>query len=336
MKPAQVLEAQADLVSRLSRPDLARYFQGVFASQYDLDNPHRGSRNDGATEQMVRTLRDQARLADAYRVTEDMSDTVVFAASKLDSSDLVDRSLAPTPWGFVRFDKPLPVKDARGRLMLANWLIWGPATIEDHDGIFGGRKEYPGVFATWWNDTLTHPDEVATELAEKYPSGRIEAVFGRWGFVGAEWLRDRQPLGTAQTTLRPEQIDKLVSEGVAEPSDYTNATRYLHALWLLLGQTITEVADETRHLTKKQAARIGKAPIPGRVSVIRLRRVDYGRRHGESHVEWQRRWLVRGHWRWQPCGPGRTERVRIWISPYVKGPEDKPLVVPDKVYSLDR
>jgi len=44
-----------------------------------------------------------------------------------------------------------------------------------------------------------------------------------------------------------------------------------------------------------------------------------------GHVEWSRRWMVRGHWRNQPYGPGRTERRLTWIDPYVKGPDDKPL-----------
>jgi len=35
----------------------------------------------------------------------------------------------------------------------------------------------------------------------------------------------------------------------------------------------------------------------------------------------QRRFTVRGHWRNQPCGPGRKERKRIFIEPHWKGPE---------------
>ncbi len=35
-------------------------------------------------------------------------------------------------------------------------------------------------------------------------------------------------------------------------------------------------------------------------------------------------YLVRGHWRNQAHGPGRTARKRIWIQPYWKGPEDMP------------
>jgi hypothetical protein len=33
------------------------------------------------------------------------------------------------------------------------------------------------------------------------------------------------------------------------------------------------------------------------------------------------RWVVRGHWRKQVCGVGRSERKRRWIEPYWKGPE---------------
>lgn len=36
--------------------------------------------------------------------------------------------------------------------------------------------------------------------------------------------------------------------------------------------------------------------------------------------------LVRGHWKLQVHGKGRTERKRIWIAPYTKGPEASELV----------
>jgi len=35
-----------------------------------------------------------------------------------------------------------------------------------------------------------------------------------------------------------------------------------------------------------------------------------------------KRFMVRGHWRNQACGTGREDRVRKWIKPYVKGPEE--------------
>jgi hypothetical protein len=36
----------------------------------------------------------------------------------------------------------------------------------------------------------------------------------------------------------------------------------------------------------------------------------------------KRRHVVRGHWRDQPCGPGRAERRRKWIAPFWKGPKE--------------
>lgn len=36
------------------------------------------------------------------------------------------------------------------------------------------------------------------------------------------------------------------------------------------------------------------------------------------------RWVVRGHWRNQPCGPGRMNRRKQWIEPYQKGKLEDP------------
>ena len=45
-------------------------------------------------------------------------------------------------------------------------------------------------------------------------------------------------------------------------------------------------------------------------------------------MDWSCRWLVRGHWRQQPCGAGHAERRPTWILPHLKGPERKPLKAP--------
>jgi hypothetical protein len=54
----------------------------------------------------------------------------------------------------------------------------------------------------------------------------------------------------------------------------------------------------------------------------------------KRHVEWQGQWIVNGFWRWQAFGPGRTERKRIWVDGFVKGPADKPLIKRKRVYSV--
>jgi hypothetical protein len=44
---------------------------------------------------------------------------------------------------------------------------------------------------------------------------------------------------------------------------------------------------------------------------------------GALHVQT----LVRGHWKMQPCGPGRAERKHIHVMPYWKGPIDAPVAL---------
>ena len=57
--------------------------------------------------------------------------------------------------------------------------------------------------------------------------------------------------------------------------------------------------------------------------------------HG-NHVEWSKRWLVRGHWRRQ-FFPKRGGHAPIWIHPYAKGPDDKPFSEPSPtVYAVNR
>jgi hypothetical protein len=75
------------------------------------------------------------------------------------------------------------------------------------------------------------------------------------------------------------------------------------------------------------------------IRVIHLRGVDTGSRRefqAAGPREWSCRWLVRGHWRQQWC-PGRREHRPIWITPYVRGPGDKPFKAPSaKVFAVVR
>jgi len=50
---------------------------------------------------------------------------------------------------------------------------------------------------------------------------------------------------------------------------------------------------------------------------------------GEVNRAFKVRWVVRGHWRNQACGPGHADRTRKWIEPYWKGRDDAPIVIRD-------
>lgn len=71
------------------------------------------------------------------------------------------------------------------------------------------------------------------------------------------------------------------------------------------------------------------------LAVLRRRRYASEEEREQEAREYSHRWIVRGHMRNQPVGSrtaeGGQRHERIWIAPYIKGPEDKPLVVKDRV-----
>lgn len=57
----------------------------------------------------------------------------------------------------------------------------------------------------------------------------------------------------------------------------------------------------------------------------------------ESKRKMHVRFVVSGHARLQPCGPGNKDRKLIWIDPYPKGPDDAPFKPSaDKVFAVIR
>lgn len=85
---------------------------------------------------------------------------------------------------------------------------------------------------------------------------------------------------------------------------------------------------------RRRLARQGHPTDP--VTVIRPRptrdRTDTSA-SAPSGVHRSHRWLVSGHWRNQPYGPGRSLRRPTWIAPHIAGPAGAPFT--DRVTLLD-
>lgn len=350
MKPAQVLDSQADLMSRLDDHRFRRVTAASYALDLGMEQTRAGSPERqqmiGAGTGLTDTLVIALASAYAYHVTDDMSVMVQYAASALDDDDIFDARLAPTGTGIVRFDRPLPVQDVRGKTLKVHWIVWGPVMVN------GVR----GTSLTFYNDSHD-PDDSA--LAPEY--AEMAHILGRWNWVGANLIKHRTPVGAEVHTMSDEQAALVVADGdVAH--DASNPIRYVHALWALLGQRLTAVTDG--HLTRDDRRRAARKGLPARVSVIALRSTDNARQPGESLVEWSHRWPVRPHWRWSPHGPrkdvdcghvygepesspgGVIKRCtqdgcenyaeRTFINLFLKGPEGAPIIASDKVYSLRR
>lgn len=211
-------------------------------------------------------------------------------------------SFAPPPRlfmsesGFWYFAEPIGTT-ADGLEIRA--IIWIRQEIEGHQLIFfaactsveGSPWIVPGFFGQW-------PDEVSI----------AEAV---------------------QQTIKPTAQD-IVSGDV----DYLNATRpILQVVLQFFGAGasfchqrifLDKVEKADRATRRRLAAEAGPVAVSD-VHVVTLRRAEQTEPEGEREVEWSCRWWVRGHWRRQAVGVDRAERLRIWIVPHIKGPEDKPL-----------
>jgi hypothetical protein len=137
------------------------------------------------------------------------------------------------------------------------------------------------------------------------------------------------------TRLCDIETDAKETTGISYAVD---AIRFFLAACAWFDQRIISLGSGhiERH-RRKQLAREINSPVPSEVKVVQLRRFE-SQPHQEGNaepVDWSCRWIVNGHWRNQPYANG--EHKLIYIMPFVKGPEDKPLRVPaHTVYSVNR
>lgn len=112
----------------------------------------------------------------------------------------------------------------------------------------------------------------------------------------------------------------------------------VYCTMLMLGQKIARTEDgRVPRAAAKRAARVG---LPNdTVRCITLRREQILGKSGEPDtgqaINYSHRFMVRGHWKPQWYPSLQDHRI-IYIAPYIKGPDDKPLIIRDTVYALKR
>jgi hypothetical protein len=121
----------------------------------------------------------------------------------------------------------------------------------------------------------------------------------------------------------------VIGDETVRPSHLAGLFAFLLTALLWIDQTIVVAKDATAdRATRRRLAREGLVHDPV-VKVITLRRQsrDGAATDDGGHIEWSCQWIVRGHWR-QQLYPSTGERRPLFILPYVKGPDDKPLKPP--------
>lgn len=135
------------------------------------------------------------------------------------------------------------------------------------------------------------------------------------------------PIGGNEFEIHETPVEDMVAET-------GSAMCTLVAAWHLMQQPT--LADRYPAERDKKAARSYARAGRGEpdVTIIDLRRryrPGDDQPTEEQPGRYSHRWVVSGHWRQQPYGPGRELRQRIWIADYVKGPDGAPLMVRERV-----
>jgi hypothetical protein len=351
ISPAAVVDWQATMLFFTETHDLYRkYIQGWFTSTRLTEHHKDLITDEYASSGEALRIREitRLRMALAYQISRDMVDVLRISQQQLPADmAMLDKEMLPSEYGFLWFDRSWVSTDINERPTTTRALTWGPAS-ETIDSWMPGQPSKTrattaptktrGVRINFYGDTDDPDDWYNTEYIGKYPEYRlIQKEMPRLQIDHSMYLPFNAQFYAADDAP-PETFDKIKAK-----TSNSNLSRVFIALMLLMGQELTSL--EEGYVPKTVAKRAMRAQIPGRVTVVTLRRRSSGHRNDdESLVEWRHRWMVRGHWAWRRCGPDLDgaidyeggHRRRVYISPYVKGPENAPLIGTEKVYRLSR
>lgn len=183
---------------------------------------------------------------------------------------------------------------------------------------------------------------VETIPGEAYPGG------GHGTFLADP---ARSVLLTGDTWVPLGRSDWPVEDALGQPpwpavSETESASmiedrKVLAAFWVLIHQEgiASRIVRAPERQAVRRTERAGIRRQLADVQVITLRRLERtssAESSGASGRTYDHRWLVAGHWRWQPVGPGRSQRRLTWVRPHTKGPADKPFHAPERVNAWTR
>lgn len=240
---------------------------------------------------------------DPWHASAEMLDLVEHAAEQMPSYSL-NLSDVFTATGFCVLERPFFVDHPSWGEIPIRAFIWRPAP--------------GGIFILAMLD-LAH-DSSPTDIVSEDPyRSRL------WPAMHWQWKEG-------------DRADKVLSWVNAQEQERTTLlelSKFIAALWLLSNQRVALVTGQKPvRALRRQAERLA---LPSTVLVVTLRRALVRETEGgEPHdVNWSHRWVVSGHWR-RIWSKREDREVLIWVTPYIKGPEGKPLIVKDRFYKFRR
>jgi len=329
----------------------ARYLLGFFQDQNDKHTP--AARKDPLL--MAGLQLETLRLAEPIYVSSDVCELIdearkTWRPEKLNPGDLfAQRGFLMLPRPILLDDMPVTERNpwrappADGKLngyIPVRAIGWLPIHSEDlSEGTVwisyyvNAEDEFELADENGWASRFDipidgyedDPEARRRELMRKMPLTLVHQWQWSWGTSGVGAMDWDDP---DHYDVQPEDsVDQMIERAKQQ-------TGLVQTIWRL-GSQLVHAREKPQRQMWRDANRKG---IPHKeVTVITLRR--YREPHELDHDgdgrELRVRFIVRGHWRNQ-WYPSLADHRQIWISPYVKGPEDAPLRLTTRAWEFVR
>lgn len=134
----------------------------------------------------------------------------------------------------------------------------------------------------------------------------------------------------SQIMTRRSKFEKMTPIPTRDGDEFATV-QFLGSIWLLSQQPGVAEEKKVNKSSRRNRGSGSKTQSPSTVRVINVRSGGHTGGHtsdssgsgGERHLSV--RFMVRGHWRQQACGPKHGQRKPLFIQPFIKGPDDAPV-----------
>lgn len=272
--------------------------------------------NEGSPSDLERGARHTAKefqallyRADTCYVTTDMLHVLLQAAHDLPNDVYWEPQMLLTREGFCLFEEPIYGTEAGGRNVGISALAWD---LKPFTNAEGELKQVCHVF--FLTDMNDNGDEINQEVIELLNKTNVPVP----PLHLAHWYPCvmGQPLPVWTNT--PGTLITL------------EILKFFMAFNLVAAQKLgTPQKIHPPRATRRRIEHEWPDRPDSMISLITLRRTNVKHDDEPKDVPWTRRWMVRGHWRKQYY-PSTKSHGWKYIYEYIKGPEDKPLILTER------
>lgn len=259
-----------------------------------------------------------------YVMRPDICKVTLSAANALSEIPPIYREMVPCRAAVVWLEEPWQVSGRLSSVAAISWSVEPKCFLGEMGQPCGNQNDGAGLLLIGKWGRSAEVDAVPTTLsfihfATAIPPDDITPVPMNGVNVGDEVLTGGAITHSHEGTPAKEESGKLLGQ--------------IYTFFHFLQEGPVEVQQPPRHERRAIGMKGSEEPSP--ISVITLRHPKREYDDEVEPVDWQHRWIVNGHWR-QQWYPSLGVNLPKWIHAYVKGPEDKPLVVKEKVYVVAR